>query len=130
VLVVDDELEVRTLLSLTLESYGAKVQAVASSKEALEALERQKPGQQFDVMLSDIGMPDEDGYSLIRKLRTLSVDKGGAIPAIALTAYGSVHHRVRAIEAGFQTYAVKPVDPEELVVAIRSLMREAEAKAS
>jgi len=129
-LVVDDEQEVRTLLTLTLESFGAKVEAVSCANDALAALASQELDRQFNVIISDIGMPEEDGYTLMRKIRALPVEKGGAIPAIALTAYGSIQHRMRALEAGFQTYAVKPVDPDELVVAIRSLIREVDAKAS
>jgi PAS domain S-box-containing protein len=128
-LVVDDEQEVRDLLTLTLKSYGAKVQAVSSGKEALEILSAQKPGEAFDVLISDIGMPDEDGYSLIRKVRALSPDKGGTIPAIAVTAYGSFEHRMRALDAGFQTYAVKPVETDELVADILSVIRGRDAKA-
>jgi CheY-like chemotaxis protein len=128
-LVVDDEQEVRILLTLTLEQYGANTEAVSSGKEALEALTSREPDEQFHVLICDIGMPDEDGYTVIRKVRSLPAEKGGAVPAIALTGYGSVQHRMRALEAGFQTYAVKPVDPDELVVGIKGLIRDIDPKA-
>jgi PAS domain S-box-containing protein len=121
VLIVDDEEDVRALLSLTLQGYGAESQAVASGKEALERLSRQTPDATFDVLICDIGMPDEDGYILIRKVRAQPPEAGGTIPAIALTAYGRAPERVRALEAGFQMHVVKPVEPDELVAVILSL---------
>jgi len=122
-LIVDDEEDVRGLLSLTLCGYGAETQAVASAKEALERLTRQLPDAAFDVLICDIGMPDEDGYALIRKVRELQPAAGGTIPAIALTAYGRAPERVRALEAGFQMHVVKPVEPDELVAVILSLVK-------
>jgi len=122
-LIVDDEEDVRVLLSLTLHSYGAESQAVASGKEALERLTRQVPNAPFDILICDIGMPDEDGYALIRKVRQLPPEAGGTIPAIALTAYGRAPERVRALEAGFQMHVVKPVEPDELVAVILSLVK-------
>jgi PAS domain S-box-containing protein len=124
-LVVDDEQDVRTLLTLTLESYGAKVQAVASGREALGLLAKQPPHHRFDVLLCDIAIPDEDGYTVIRKIRELPPDKGGTIPAIALTAYGRAEYRVRALEAGFQAHIVKPATHDELVDTIQSLVKHA-----
>jgi CheY-like chemotaxis protein len=123
VLIVDDEEDVRALLSLTLHGYGAESKAVASGKEALDWLNRQTPDATFDVLICDIGMPDEDGYSLIRKVRALTPESGGSIPAIALTAYGRAAERVRALEAGFQMHVVKPVEPDELVAVILSLVK-------
>jgi PAS domain S-box-containing protein len=123
VLLVDDVEEVRMLLTLTLQGYGAEAQAVASGKEALEMLARQKPDERFNALICDIGMPDEDGYAVLRKVRALPPDQGGAIPAIALTAYGSAEHRVRALSAGFQMHIAKPVDPDELAVVILSLTK-------
>jgi CheY-like chemotaxis protein len=115
------------LLSLTLHDYGAESQAVGSGKEALERLSRQTPDATFDVMICDIGMPDEDGYSLIQKVRGLPSAAGGTIAAIALTAYGRAPERVRALEAGFQMHVVKPVDPDELVAVILSLVKRFDA---
>ena len=111
------------MLTLTLEGYGAKTEAVASAKDALAVLFAQRPDEPFHLLISDIGMPDEDGYALMSKVRGLPAGRGGAIPAIALTAYGNIEHRMRALEAGFQTYAVKPVEPNELVAAIQGLLK-------
>jgi CheY-like chemotaxis protein len=122
-LVVDDQEDVRTLLTITLESYGAKVEVASSGKEALELLTRQTPADPFDVLVCDIAMPDEDGYAVLRKVRALPPDKGGDIPAIALTAYGRPEYHKRALEAGFQTYVVKPVKPDELVEVIQGVIK-------
>jgi PAS domain S-box-containing protein len=124
VLVVDDEQDVRTLLTLTLEHFGAKVQTASSGKEALEVLIRQTPKKQLDVLVCDIAMPEEDGYAVLRNVRTLPPEKGGDIPAIALSAHGRAEYRVRALEAGFQTYAVKPVKPDELVDIIQGVIKQ------
>jgi CheY-like chemotaxis protein len=129
-LIIDDELEVRTLLTLTLEKYGAKTQSASCGKDALELLLGQRPNQLFNVLICDISMPDEDGYAFIRKVRALPAKRGGTIPAIALTAYGSIEHRMRALDAGFQTYAVKPVEPDELIAAIRSLIEDLHTRAA
>jgi PAS domain S-box-containing protein len=120
-LIVDDEEEVRTTLTLTLQNYGAQAQAVASGTEALEMLARQTPDDHFDAIICDIGMPDEDGYTVMRKVRALPPEKGGAIPAIALTAYGRAEDRVRALAAGFHMHVAKPIEPDELAVVILSL---------
>ncbi|HKE05116.1 MAG TPA: ATP-binding protein, partial [Blastocatellia bacterium] len=122
-LIVDDEEDVRTLLTMTLQNYGAQAQAAASGEEALEMLARQTPDGHFDALICDIGMPGEDGYSVMRKVRALPPDKGGAIPAIALTAYGRAEDRVRALAAGFHMHVAKPVEPDELAVVILSLIR-------
>jgi CheY-like chemotaxis protein len=124
VLVVDDEPDVRTLLKLTLESCGAEVQAVSSGKEALEALATQSPDRPFDVLICDIGMPDENGYSVMRKVRAQPSSKGGNIPAIALTGYGNLEYRNRGLQSGFQMHAVKPVSPDELVAMIQNLVKQ------
>jgi len=122
-LIVDDEEDVRLLLTMTLESYGARTHAISSGRQALELLDRQTPYERFDVLICDIGMPDEDGYSVIRKVRKLPVEKGSQIPAIALTAYGRAEDRVRALGAGFQMHIAKPVEPDELVAVIQSLVK-------
>jgi PAS domain S-box-containing protein len=122
-LIVDDEQDVRNLLKLTLENYGATVQAASSGKEALELLARQSPNEHFQILICDIAMPDEDGYAVIRKVRALPAEKGGALPAIALTAFGRSEYRSRALEAGFQERAVKPVKPEELVGLIQVMIK-------
>ena len=117
ILVVDDEADTREFLTFALEEYGAETMVAASAAEALKALELYNP----DVLLSDIGMPEEDGYSLIRKVRSLSLERGGSIKAVALTAYAREEDQQRAISAGFQMHVAKPVEPAELVAAVSSL---------
>ena len=120
ILVVDDEADARELLSTILQKYGADVIAVASVKEALTIIET-ATHRSPDVLVSDIGMPDEDGYSLIRKLRQLEAQRGGKLPAIALTAYAGSDDRRQALLAGFQMHVTKPVDAAELVAVVASL---------
>jgi PAS domain S-box-containing protein len=119
VLVVDDEIDSRSLLGIVLEQSGAEAALAASAGEVLEALETDS----FDLLISDIGMPNEDGYELIGKIRRLPAKKGGRIPAIALTAYARLEDRVRALNAGFQAHIAKPVEPVELVAVVASLAR-------
>lgn len=119
ILVIDDELDARKLVRFILEQAGAEVIATASALEALDALKQFKP----DVLLSDIGMPDMDGYTLLRQVRTLPSEQGGHIPAIALTAYAGEINRQRVLAAGFQVHLAKPVEPEELIKTIAALVR-------
>jgi PAS domain S-box-containing protein len=121
VLLVEDDDDGRELLELVLRDYGATVRAVSSSDAALHAL-RTGP---FDVLLSDIGLPDEDGYALIARVRSLG---GKFLPAIALTAYASLDDRDRALSAGFDTHIPKPVAPRALVGAVNALARSAEGE--
>ncbi|MEG4091641.1 ATP-binding protein [Microcoleus sp. Pol12B4] len=120
ILVVEDEADALELLSTILGKYGADVIAVASVKEALTIIET-ATDRSPDVLVSDIGMPDEDGYSLIRKLRQLEAQRGGRLPAIALTAYARNDDRQQALLAGFQMHLTKPVDAAELVAVVASL---------
>jgi CheY-like chemotaxis protein len=117
VLLVDDEPDMRDLLKVTLKSYDAVVLVAASAAEALSMLEQFQP----QVLVSDIGMPNVDGYTLIQKVRQLPAEKGGAIPAIALTAYVGEVDQQQAFAAGFQKHIAKPIEPEELVKAILDL---------
>jgi signal transduction histidine kinase len=117
VLLVDDEADSREVITAMLLQYHAEVLAVASSSAALEAVEKWRP----DVMLSDIAMPDGDGISLMRRVRALKPKQGGQIPAAAITAYGRTEDRIRALEAGFQVYLPKPVEPVELAAVVASL---------
>ncbi|MBD1888611.1 PAS domain S-box protein [Coleofasciculus sp. FACHB-SPT9] len=117
-LVVDDEVDTRELIVFILEECGAQVRAVASAAEALEALPQMQP----DLLLSDIGMPEMDGYMLIRQIRAKSAEQGGEIPAIALTAYAGETDHQQILKAGFQKHLTKPIEPDELAVAIASLM--------
>ena len=117
VLIVDDEIDARGLLSAMLERCGAEVLAVPSSSEGLQAIESWRP----DVLVADIGMPVEDGYGLIRKVRALPRERGGQTPALALTAYARTEDRVRAISEGYQLHLAKPVDRIELATVVASL---------
>jgi PAS domain S-box-containing protein len=119
VLVVDDEQDARELISVVLRAAGAEVTTAASAAQALELVARGAP----KVLISDIGMPDVDGYELLRRVRTSGGAEGAAIPAIALTAYSREQDRRLALEAGFQTHVAKPVDPAELVRVVASLVR-------
>lgn len=114
VLVVDDEPDARTLVKRLLEDCDAIVTTAGSADEAVSLV----GSQSFDVLVSDVGMPGEDGYSLIRRIRTLDPDAGGTLPAIALTAYARAEDRVRAIAAGFQMHVAKPVEPVELITMV------------
>ncbi|MEH1988272.1 AAA family ATPase [Nostoc sp.] len=117
ILVVDDDADMREFLPFMLEQYGASVTVVASGIEALTALSQSQP----NLIISDIGMPEMDGYMLMRQVRSLEPEQGGTIPAIALTAYAGEMDHQQAIAVGFQQHISKPVDPEELVKAIASL---------
>ncbi|MBW4478425.1 MAG: response regulator [Tolypothrix brevis GSE-NOS-MK-07-07A] len=118
VLAVDDDPDARELLTVLLAQYGAEVLTVASAASVLANLESFQP----DVLVSDIGMPEVDGYSLIQQIRTLTPEKGGQIPAIALTAYARVDDQQRAISSGYQRHVTKPLDPEQLVQAVVALV--------
>jgi PAS domain S-box-containing protein len=117
VLVVDDEIDARSLLTTMLERCGAQVVAVGSAREGLESVETWKP----DVLIADIGMPVEDGYGLIKKIRALPKERGGQTPALALTAYARTEDRVRALSEGYQVHLAKPVDRFELAAVVTSL---------
>ncbi|MDZ8260838.1 response regulator [Nostoc sp. ChiQUE01b] len=118
VLVVDDETDSRNFLSFMFEEYGAFATAVGSVDEALVVLEQAKP----DILISDIGMSEQDGYTLIRKLRSLEPEKGGRIPAIALTAYTREEDRLEALRAGFQQHLSKPIDPNKLISTVVNVL--------
>ncbi|MEK7832873.1 MAG: ATP-binding protein, partial [Acidobacteriota bacterium] len=122
VLVVDDEHDTREVLSVMLARYGTEVRAAGSVREALEVLSGWKP----DMVVSDIGMPDEDGYVMIRKLRALSAEEGGELPAIALTAFASPADREKALAAGFQRHLAKPVEPVELAKIVARVLGRSE----
>jgi len=119
VLVVDDDPDTREMLGELFERCKANVTAVSSAAEALAAVRKRVP----DLLLSDIGMPGEDGFSLISKVRALPRDAGGAVPAVALTAYARVEDRARALHAGFDNHLTKPVEPVELLAVAASFAR-------
>jgi len=119
VLLVEDEADTRDLVTTMLREFGARIVAVNSAKEALAAIQEEVPS----VLVSDIGMSEENGYDLIRKVRRLAPEKGGAVPAVALTAYAHPSDRRRALLAGFHVHLAKPVEPDELLAVIASLGR-------
>jgi CheY-like chemotaxis protein len=118
ILVVDDDVDTRELIEWVLKRVGAEVTSVGSAREALDLVEREKP----HLLVSDIAMPGEDGYSLLKKIRALPPERGGRIPAIALTAHSLVQDRLQSLRAGFQSHVPKPVVPEELVEVVASVI--------
>jgi CheY-like chemotaxis protein len=120
VLVVDDEADARELLTSLLGVCGGVTIEASSASEALALVVAEKP----DVLVSDIGMPGEDGYSLIRRLRALPPEEGGRTPAAALTAYARSEDRRRVLDAGFDLYLTKPVNPDDFVKSVARLVRE------
>jgi len=117
ILVVDDDSDSREVLAVQLTQRGATTSVSASADDALRKLDAFKP----DVIVADIGMPGEDGYSLIRKVRNSALDHSRLTPAIALTAYAGDGNRRRALDAGYQKHISKPAEPEELAMTIASL---------
>ena len=126
VLVVDDEPDARALIKRVLEMSSATVITALTAAEGLEALRNERP----HVLLSDIGMPGEDGYSLLKKVRELPPSEGGSIPAAALTAFARSEDRRRALLAGFQLHVPKPVEPPELLAVVANLADAARRNAS
>jgi two-component system, chemotaxis family, CheB/CheR fusion protein len=121
ILVVDDETDVLTVLATILEHYGATVTTIDSAPAALQTL--QAHPQAYDLLLSDLGMPEMDGWELIRRIRALDAPAGGQIPAAALTAYNSSRDRELSRAAGFQAHIAKPIEPEQLVADVANLAR-------
>jgi CheY-like chemotaxis protein len=117
VLAVDDEPDALGLVKRVLEGCGARVLTATSTREALALVVAERP----HMIVSDIGMPDEDGYDLIRKVRALPADQGGRTPAAALTAFARAEDRTRALRAGYQTHVAKPVEATELTAVVASL---------
>jgi CheY-like chemotaxis protein len=117
VLVVEDTTDMREYITFVLEQEGATVVAVATAAQALQALDQFQP----EVLVSDIGMPEMDGYMLLRQVRMRSPQQGGQTPAVALTAYAGEINQQQAIAAGFQRHLAKPVEPEALVKVVADL---------
>jgi PAS domain S-box-containing protein len=117
ILFVDDERDAREIVTAIFRETGAEVATASNVEEALHLLESFKP----NVLISDIGMPAEDGYSLIRRVRSLPADRGGTIPAIALTAFARTQERLKVLSAGFQMHVPKPLQPLELAIVVASL---------
>jgi PAS domain S-box-containing protein len=118
VLIVDDEADTREFLTVALEQFGAKVTAAASASEAFQQFLQNPP----DVLLSDIGMPEENGYTLIQKIRALPPAQGGTVPAAALTAYVRGDDRLESLKAGFQMHIPKPIEPAQLLQVVSQLV--------
>ncbi|MEH2324554.1 MAG: ATP-binding protein [Nostoc sp.] len=118
VLIVDDDEDIRDFLGFVLEQAGAEVSIVTSAIEALQAVEQSPP----DILLSDIGMPDMDGYMLIRQIRAMPAEQGGQILALALSAYAGEVNRQQALAAGFQQHVAKPIDPDALIAVILDII--------
>ncbi|MEH2262265.1 response regulator [Nostoc sp.] len=119
ILLVDDNVDTRELIAFILQQSGAQVTSVSSVSEALEALVRLRP----NILVSDIGMPDEDGYSLIRQVRSQEALSGEKIPAVALTAFARDEERKLALEAGFHVHLSKPIEPDKLVKVLANLVK-------
>ena len=126
ILVADDELDSRDFTVFVLEQAGANVSTAATASEAFAMLTR----SQLDILLSDIGMPDMDGYMLIRQIRALPPERGGQVKAIALTAYAGDFNRQQSLQAGFQQHIAKPIEPNELIKTIADLLGSNEIKRS
>ncbi|MCC5636276.1 response regulator [Nostoc sp. CHAB 5844] len=119
VLVVDDETDSRNFLTFMFEEYGANATAVVSVDTALVIVEQTKP----DILISDISISEQDGFNLIQKVRALAPENGGNIPAIALTAFSHEEDRLKILAAGFQHYLTKPVDPDNLINVVTSVLK-------
>jgi CheY-like chemotaxis protein len=116
-MVVEDDQDGRDVLKTALEQCGATVTTAASAAEALLALSREVP----DVLVSDIGLPGQDGYDLLREIRKLPAERGGRIPAVALTAYAGAEDQRKSSLAGFQVHLPKPAEPAELIANVAAL---------
>ena len=119
VLLVEDDADTREALQISLEGYGARVTAAPSAKDALAAVRQEVP----DAIVSDIAMPDEDGHAFLRRLRALKPERGGRVPAIALTAFTSREARELSRECGFHYHLDKPIEPAKLAEVLASLVR-------
>jgi CheY-like chemotaxis protein len=118
VLVVDDEPDSQEMAAFVLKQAGANVLSATTANEALTILIRSRP----DVLVSDIGMPNIDGYMLMQQVRALPPEQGGRIPAIALTAYAGEFNQQQALQVGFQQHLAKPIEPDKLIKAITTLV--------
>ncbi|HEY9907893.1 MAG TPA: ATP-binding protein, partial [Thermosynechococcaceae cyanobacterium] len=118
ILVVDDEADSREFVAFVLEQAGAIVTTAASGVEALQAFSQALP----NILVSDVGMPEMDGYMLLRQIRSLPLEQGGQVPAIALTAYARELDQQQAIAAGFQRHLAKPIDPETVIAIVTELI--------
>jgi CheY-like chemotaxis protein len=120
VLLVEDDPDGREAITMMLEEFGAQVHAVSTAEEAYSCIQSERP----DVLVSDIGLPHENGYSLVRRMRALDADDGGQTPAAALTAYATAEDTRQALDAGFQAHLSKPVEPRKLALLVEQLARD------
>lgn len=118
ILVVDDDADVCDLLTLLFMRAGAEVRAASRAADALALFAQSKP----DIIVSDIAMPEVDGYSFMRQIRSRTGDDGGQIPAVAITARSGANDRIRALRAGYQSYVPKPIDQEEMLTVVETLV--------
>jgi CheY-like chemotaxis protein len=118
VLLVEDDEDTRRLLGTMLKRQGAEVTSAASVADAFRLFSERRP----DVLVSDIGMPDEDGYELIRKIRALSTEESRSVPALAVTGYATRKDRERSLSAGYQQHMAKPIEQDDLIAAIARLL--------
>jgi PAS domain S-box-containing protein len=125
ILIVDDDPDAREISSIVLKQQGARVTQTASANEAFAFLSDVAPEFLPDLLISDIGMPDEDGYTLMRRVRALPLAQGGNIPAVALTAFSGVEDRRRALDSGFQAHLAKPIEPNELIKVVSEVSKRA-----
>ncbi|HSE99106.1 MAG TPA: response regulator, partial [Blastocatellia bacterium] len=123
ILAVDDESDTLQMLKIVFRQFGASVMTASSCPEALRVIEESDSSEMPDILIADIAMPGENGFDLIRKIREMGPERGGDIPAIALTAYAAHEDRLRAIAEGFQMHLAKPVSIHELVSCVASLTR-------
>jgi DNA-binding response OmpR family regulator len=124
ILLVEDSYDTQESLRIWLKQNGAEVTCASSAEEALQALPAVRP----HVLLSDIGLPGEDGYALLRRVRALDAQRGGLTPAAAITAHTDPEHRIKAIMAGFWDHVPKPVDPSLVVAVVQNLVQAAAAQ--
>jgi CheY-like chemotaxis protein len=118
ILLVEDDEDSRRLLGTMLKRHGAEVSAASSAADAFRLFTERRP----DVLVSDIGMPEEDGYQLLKKIRALSPEEGGRVPALALTGYATRRDRERSFEAGYEEHMAKPVEQSELISVVSKLL--------
>ena len=124
VLLVEDSYDTAESMRVWLKQHGADVTCAGTAEEAMDVLPRTRP----HVLLCDIGLPGEDGYALLRRIRSLDAQHGGLVPAAAITAYTQPEHRIKAIMAGFWDYVPKPVDLPLLIAVVRNLVQAAAAQ--
>lgn len=123
VLIVDDDRDTLEVMRVILDAHGAQTAVAATASEALALLSAMRP----EVVLSDISLPDHDGYEFVRRIRALPAEQGGDTPAVAVSAHVYAAHRERAFDAGFQAFLAKPLNPETLVTCVKSMVERSRA---